>query len=99
MRTGEYPCLVNLPQERNGRVASAAGTKLSSSPHPGTESGHRSWETPISKVNMDGSFCLSLVYNVYNEMETHTATQARSLEISLDFLISLQRVKRSTQNW
>lgn len=33
-----------------------------------------------------------------NDMETYTDTQARSLEISLVFLNSLQRAKRSTQN-
>lgn len=32
-------------------------------------------------------------------METYTETQALSLEMSLDFLNSLQRSKRSTQNW
>jgi len=40
--TGEYSCPVNLPQGTYGRVASAAGTTLSSSLPPGTGSAHKS---------------------------------------------------------
>lgn len=38
-----YIFLVNSPEGRNDRVASAAGTKRSSSPRPETESGRKSW--------------------------------------------------------
>lgn len=54
VREAECSCLVNLPQGRNGTVASAAGTKLSFSHPPGTGSAHKSWEAPNSRVIMDG---------------------------------------------
>lgn len=53
LRMGECSCLMSLPQGRSGRVASAAGTRLSSSPHPGTGPAHRIWETPINTVNVN----------------------------------------------
>lgn len=44
--------------------------------------------------------CASVLYIMFTFIhETYTAIQARSLEISLDFFNSLQRAKRSTQNW
>lgn len=53
-------------------------------------------------VNMDAVFSLSqsvfITCTFGDEMETYTAVQARSLEIHLVFLNSLQRFKSSTQN-
>ena len=53
-------------------------------------------------VNMDAVFSLSqsifIMCRFDDEMETYTAVQARSFEIHLVFLNSLQRFKSSTQN-
>lgn len=104
LRMGEYACLVNLPQGRNGRVASAAEPKLFSSPHPGTGSAHRSWEKPNSTVNMDGVFCPSLVCNVYicqwdRDLHSYTGTQLGNIFGFLELFAKSQKVHTERMTW
>lgn len=104
LRMGEYACLVNLPQGRNGRVASAAEPKLFSSPHPGTGSAHRSWEKPNSTVNMDGVFCPSPVCNVYicqwdRDLHSYTGTQLGNIFGFLELLAKSQKVHTERMTW
>lgn len=82
----------------NGRAAAAAGTKPSFSPHLGTGSAHINWETQTGIVNIHLALAICIMYAFISETETYTDIHARSLEMSLDFLNSLQRAKRSTQN-
>lgn len=86
--------LVHLPRERDGRVESGAGTKLSSSRHRGTGSARRSWKNTQTTQFL---LCSSVWWIC--EKKSYTDMQTLSLDTFLVFLYSLQRFKRSTQNW
>ena len=85
---------VNLPQGSGGRAASAAGTKLSSSPPPETGPARRTWRTADGQHGADGVFCLSKSIFIMCMLDLHSraGTQLRNTFGLLELFAEIQKL-------